>query len=211
MKYLLVLTAFFFTSNAKAHEIIVKDVKVSVTADSAATAREQALEQAHGLAFKKLLTENFPEKSGPPPSHDAILNMVTGFSIDREKTTPKSYTASLSFEFDGPSVHAWVQNRGQPSVPKEQAFSPAAIQGKTLKIVASYATLPDWQVIKKTLENFSGIQKINILALSPQNASMEIVYGGDIEKLQQHLLHKGLLLSSQGDTWVISSNALSLQ
>lgn len=102
-----------FIACAKAHVITVADVKVSVTADSAAVARDKALDQAHALAFQKLLKENFPEESKNPPSTDVIMNMVTDFSIDREKTTPKSYTASFTFQFDASQLLGWVTPKGK--------------------------------------------------------------------------------------------------
>ncbi len=203
MNYLWLLIAFFCIEGVKAQVLTVTGVKVSITADSAATAREQALDKAHEIAFQKLLKENFPESSTLPPP-EVVTNMVMNFSIDREKTTPTSYAAAFTFHFDGPQVHAWTQHQEAPLNKETLSASQPLRGGETLKMTASYTTLSEWQTVKKTLENFPGIQKVSVLAVSPQNAHMQVIYGGDIEKLKHSLLQKGWLLSPHQGSWVIS-------
>ncbi len=206
MKYFWILPLCFLTQPVKAQIITVPGVQVSVTAESAAAAREKALDQAHSLALQALLRDNYPEKSGALPPSDEILNMVKDFSIDREKTTPTSYTASLTFQFDKPQVEAWLYQ--EPSSPIDNAGTLAARKRRnSLEMTASYGTFPEWQHIKRTLEKTPGIDAINILRLSAKNADVQVTYGGDIEKLQQHLLQQGLLLSSREEGWVIMSNS----
>ncbi len=207
MKYIWLLVVFLFIPKANAQNMVISDVKVSVTADSAATAREQALEQAHALAFQKLLKENFPENSGPLPSSDTLMNMVSDFSIDREKTTAKSYTASLTFQFDGPKVHNWLQ-QGESGTSSPSSL---AQLGKPLNIKAIHSSLPQWNKIKQTLETFPGVQKVTVKALSPESAELEIVYGGDINHMQEHLRQKGFIFALNGDSWLISLNESPLQ
>ena len=204
MKYLWFFVIFLFALDAKAQIMTVSNVKISVTGDSAATAREKALDQAHDLAFQKLLNENFPEKSGSSPSHDAIVDMVTDFSIDREKTTPTSYAASLTFQFDASQVYPWLQQKQlSGSLSSSSPLPSLSMAGKSLKLVASYSSLSEWQHIKRALQELPGIQKINLLTLSLENANIEIVYGGDPEQLHSHLLQKGLTADSQGGVWAI--------
>ncbi len=203
MNYLWLIAIGVGTFDAQAQT--VTGVKVSVTADSAATAREKALDQAHDLAFQKLLKENFSEVATPLPSHDTVMNMVRDFSIDREKTTPTSYTASLTFQFDAPQVQAWMQKQDQPSFPTLHSTQHSSKNQKTLKIESSYKTLSEWQDIKKKLEGSPEVQKVVVLAFSPQSAHLDVILGGDIEKLQQDLLLKGWLLSSGKEGWKISS------
>jgi len=216
MKYLWALLAFFIMQPANAKIIIVGDVKVSVRADSAAAAREQALDQAHQLAFQKLLSEHFPERAGPLPSQDVLKDMVSDFSIDREKTTPTSYTASLTFQFDEPQVVNWVQRiqTHQPNQhgPSSSPFLPQPKEErKPLIIAVSYGNHAEWQHIKKTLETFPGVQKLSVFTLSPKNAKLEIIYRGSIDTLMQGLLQKNILLSQQEDGWMISSNEHALR
>lgn len=199
MKYVWTLAAFLFLEKAQAQVITVSDVKVSVTAASSAIAREQALDQAHEIAFHKLLSENFSEKPNTYLSHDKIMNMVTNFSIDREKSTDKTYTASLTFQFDASLIQNWLQP--QEILPAKKAVGAAPL----VKLTASYKTLPQWQHIKKTLESFSSIQKLDVQAFSSQNATLNITCNHDIEKLQHQLLAHGLILSLLGEGWVISA------
>lgn len=212
MKYFLVVCAFFLMEEAKAQTIGVGNVKVSVKADSAASAREQALNQAHKLAFQKLVSENFPESASPLPSEDILKDMVSGFSIDREKTTSTSYTASLTFEFDEPQLLGWIQQgpRGQQAPSHLPFGDQSPRECGPLILTASYQTHGEWQHIRKTLENSPGVQNLSISSLSAKNASMRLIYGGNLDKLQQVLLQKGVLLSQQGDDWVVSSNEQAL-
>jgi hypothetical protein len=134
--------------------------------------------------------------------------MVIDFSIDREKTTPTSYTAVLTFQFNEPSVLTWLQ-RGQQrpsSIPFVRETG-----GLSLNITASYTTHTEWQHIKKTLENFPGVKTLSIFTLSPKNASMKITYRGPIDKLQQGLLQNDILLTAQEDGWMVSSNRMALR
>lgn len=209
MKYLwvLVLGILVFTSAANAQIMTVTNVKVSITADSAAAAREQALDKAHDLAFQKLLQESFPEKSGSALSHNDIINMVVDFSIDREKTSPMSYTASLTFQFDGSKVQAWTQQPGQQATDRVPSVDPR----KTLKVTAFYKSLSEWHHIQKTLEKLPGIQKVTLLAISSQQADMNLIYGGDIEKLKPYFLQQDLVLSPEQEGWILSSNKSPLK
>lgn len=207
MKYFWIMVVFFLIQEVRAQTITVGNVKVSVKADSAASAREQALEQAHQIAFQKLLNEHFPERANAPPSPEVMANMVNDFSIDREKATPTSYTASLTFQFDEPQVIAWTQ-QNQHVLPDSGTFSllnDSYESNKPLKIMATYATQSEWQHIRKTLETLPGIQNLSLSTLSPKNANLEIMYRGSTDKLEQNLSQKGILLSQQNGNWIVTS------
>ena len=208
MKYFWIGAVLLFFHEAKAHTITVRDVRVSVKADSAASAREEALDRAQGLAFQKLVKENFPEHTISVPSQDALHNMINDFSIDREKSTPTSYTASLTFQFDEFQVMNWAQQtqlneQNGPTAPRG-LYSHG--RGSPVKILASYGAHREWLYIKKTLENCVGIQNLSIFTLSPKNATLQINYRGSMDQLEQVLLQKNILLSQQGDNWVIALN-----
>lgn len=206
MKRLGLIITFLLLQVAQALAITITDVKVSVTSDSAATAREKALEKAHGLAFQKLLKEHFPESSRPLPPQTLLMNMVTNFSIDREKTTPQSYTASLTFQFDEAQVRNWLQQDTSPKDKSQPSSDPFKKDKPPLKIAISYATFPEWQQIKKSLEHLPGVQKINVVTLSSKKAEVEVTYGGDITQLQHHLRQQELTLIPQGQEWTLSSS-----
>lgn len=208
MKYFWIVAVLLFFQEARAQTITITDVRVSVRSDSAASAREQALNRAHELAFQKLVRENFPEHVISLPSQNILSNMVNDFSIDREKSTPTSYTASLTFQFDEPQIMAWVQKtplnaQNDPTVPRGLQSNGI---GRSLRILASYGTHGEWLHIRKALENSAGVQNLSIFTLSPKNANLEIYYRGPIDQLEQTLLQKDILLSQQDDNWVIALN-----
>jgi hypothetical protein len=205
MRYFGIIFAFFLLQAVNAQTLTVGHVKVSVEADSAASAQTQALDHAPQLAFQKLMEENFPESVGSLPPPAVLQDMVSDFSVDREKTTPKSYTAILTFQFNEPLVLSWLQRREQGTT--SSPFSrPAYEESDSLNVTATYATHGEWQHIRKTLENFPDVQTLSVFTLSPKNASMKITYRGSIDKLKQGFLQKGILLAQQDDGWVISSN-----
>lgn len=204
MKYIWFCFSIFIFQNVQAHVLTVTDIQVSASAESAATAREQALDQAHSLAFEKLMQEKFPEISHPLPPLETLINMVTDFSINREKTTPTSYAASLTFQFDEARVQAWIQQGFKSSAP---SFSRHRIKekGNLLRLTASYTALSQWLHIKNTLATLPEVQKVTLKSLSPLQATIEITYMGDMEKLQQSLQQSECLLSFQGGSGVLTS------
>ena len=128
--------------------------------------------------------------------------MVTNFSIDREKTTSKSYTASLTFQFDVTQVRAWAlgstlpEEGGHPLLP--------SLKGNELKVNVSFASLSEWHRIKKELDNTSGVLKVTLLSLSPKMASLNVTYADDLSKLQKLLKNQGWLLISQNEGWSLT-------
>lgn len=202
MKFLYWFSLFLIPGMVEAQTLTVTDIQVSATANSSAAAREKALDQAHDLAFEKLVSQNFPEVSVPPPSHEKIVDMVSNFSIDREKATAKSYTASLTFQFDGPQVQDWVlQTNRSPEQASMAGGVASAGRGVNVKIKVFYDSLGEWQQIKKELEGAFGVQKMTTLSLSPQSAVLDVKYVGDIQKLQKHFNDKGWLLAAQEEGW----------
>lgn len=204
MKFLYWFSLFLIPGMVQAQALTVSGIQVSATADSSAAARDKALDQAHDLAFERLVDQNFPEVSAPLPPHDKIVDMVSNFSIDREKTTAKRYTASLTFQFDGTQVQDWVlQTNRSP----EQASNIGVAnlgRGMDFKIKVSYDSLEEWQQIKKEVEGAFGVQKVTTLALSPQSAVLEVKYAEDIQKLQRYFNDKGWVLASQEEGWSLS-------
>jgi hypothetical protein len=210
MKYGFVIIVLSSIYAANAQTLSVENIRVSVKAESAASAREQAIEQAHQLAFQKLIDENFPESTNSLPSTEFVEGLVRDFSIEREKTTPTSYTASLTFQFDAPRVIAWIHQTPQKSSHRaltQQKYE----ENSSLKVTASYGTHAEWQYIRKTVENFPGVEKLSIFTLSPKNANLEIIYGGSFDILEKGLLQKGILLSQEKEGWLISSKVETLR
>lgn len=206
MKFFYWFFLFLIPGMVQAQALTVTGIQVSATADSSAAARDKALDQAHDLAFERLVYQNFPEVSVYPPPHDKIVDMVSNFSIDREKATSKSYTASLTFQFDGAQVQDWVlQTNRSP----EQASNIGVVnsgRGMDFNIKVSYDSLEEWQQIKKEIEGAFGVQKVTTLSLSPQSAMLKVKYAEDIQKLQKYFNLKGWILTSQEEGWNLSRN-----
>lgn len=204
MKFFYWFSLFLIPGMVQAQALTVTGVQVSATADSSATAREKALDQAHDLAFERLVSQNFSEISAPLPPHDKIVDMVSNFSIDREKTTAKSYTASLTFQFDGTQVQDWVLQTNRSPEQSSNIGGAHSGRGVDFKIKVSYDSLEEWQQIKKEVEGAFGVQKVTTLTLSPQSAILEVKYAEDIQKLQRYFNDKGWILASQEEGWSLS-------
>ncbi|MBY0272448.1 MAG: hypothetical protein K2X02_03410 [Alphaproteobacteria bacterium] len=204
MKFIYLFSLFFIPGMIQAQVLTVSGIQVSVTADSSAAARDKALDQAHDLAFEKLVGQNFPEISSPLPPHDKIVDMVSNFSIDREKTTAKSYTASLTFQFDGTQVQDWVLHPNRSSEQASNIGVANSSRGADFKIIVFYDSLEEWRQIKKEVEGTFGVQKVTTLSLSPQSAVLEVKYAENIQKLQKYFNDKGWILASQEEGWSLS-------
>ena len=204
MKFLYWFSLFLTPGVVQAQALTVTGIQVSATADSSATARDKVLDQAHDLAFEKLMDQNFPNVPVSLPPHDKIVDMVSNFSIDREKATAKSYTASLTFQFDNAQVQDWVLQTNRS--PEQASNVGLANSGKNtnFKINVSYNSLEEWQQIKKEIEEAFGVQKVTILSLSSQSAVLEVKYAEDIQKLQKYFNDKGWILTSQEEGWNLS-------
>ncbi|MBA3813035.1 MAG: hypothetical protein H0X26_00860 [Alphaproteobacteria bacterium] len=214
MKCFGIMSAYFLMLAAtvppvNAQTLTVGNVRVSVKADSAASAQAQALDQAPQLAFQKLVAENFPQSAGGLPSSEVLRDMVDDFSVDREKTTPTSYAASLTFQFNERLVQSWLHRGPQGSASATFGRQPYE-ECNSLNVTATYATHGEWQHIRKTVENFPDVQSLSVFTLSPKNANVKITYRGAIDKLKQGFLQNGILLTQQEDGWMVSSSELGL-
>jgi hypothetical protein len=202
MKSLFLFFAFCLYPTGEALALSVKSVKVSVTAESAAVAREKAIQQAHQAAFQKLLQESFPENTTPPPPYEKIEDMVSDFSIDQERTTPTSYAASLTFQFDDVAVHEWLK---QPLVsPSGMSNLNSFRKGREpLKVEVKYDTHSEWRKIKGALEKSPAVYGVDVLALSSKGATIHLTRDGEVIQLQKDLQGENITLAPQGDGWLL--------
>lgn len=196
---------FLFLCASPVKALTVQDVRVVATADSLAAAREKALDEGHRLAYKKIVEEAYPESFRPTPPHDRLMDMVTTFSIDREKpsTDNKTYTASLTFQFDNERLHNWIQGETPSSPERSSSFSSPG-KSTPLKIKVSYGSHDDWRHIKKTLEALPEGQSMKILSLSSRTADISLPYGGEGTQAQQRLKAQGLSLVPVERDWTLS-------
>jgi hypothetical protein len=94
----------------------IEGVKVDVTAENAAQAREQAFNQAQTEAFTALAGRIMPESemaTFTPPDTDTISNMVEDFEITEERLSHVRYMATYIFRFKDSDVQAYFNHSGK--------------------------------------------------------------------------------------------------
>lgn len=110
----LVVLALVCPVRAHANEetFTVANVAVDATANTAATARDRALQEGQRHAFARLLQRMTPQderKQLPQVSDTAIADLVRDFEIAGEKTSSVRYIASLTVRFKPDEVRALLR------------------------------------------------------------------------------------------------------
>lgn len=93
----------------------IEGVKVDVTAESAAAAREQAFAKAEQEAFTMLAQRLLPEgalATFTPPDSETISNMVQDFEITEERLSPVRYMGTYTFRFRNEDVQRFFAVKG---------------------------------------------------------------------------------------------------
>lgn len=94
---------------------VVAPVPVDVTAESALTARTEALRTGQILAWKRLLGRlTLPGDAGPLIDYQAeqLAPLIQGFEVLRERTSAVRYLASLSYSFNPREVRRVLAEAG---------------------------------------------------------------------------------------------------
>jgi hypothetical protein len=76
-------------------------------------------------------------------------------------------------------------------------------KGKIM-MLASITTLGSWTTLKAKLQTLPMIEKIEMLAMSPQQVDMIVHYRGSLESLEGGITGVGLRLAKNKDYWVVS-------
>lgn len=95
----------------------VSNITVDVTADSAASAREQAMAQGEQKAFRLLLerlTLQAYHKRLPTLAPTDITELVQDFAVQEEKASSVRYIAKLNYRFRAEGVRALLDEYGLP-------------------------------------------------------------------------------------------------
>jgi hypothetical protein len=95
----------------------VTDVAVDATAETAAAAREKALEMGHRAAFLRLMARLVPQdlrKREVEADIGRINQLVKSFGVDQEKTSAVRYLATLRFAFDRDEMRRFLREAGLP-------------------------------------------------------------------------------------------------
>ncbi len=95
----------------------VSGIAVDASADSAASARPLALADGQRRAFTTLLRRlTLPDDAGrlPRPSEAVLNEVVAGFGIDEERTSPTRYIGKISVTFRADAVRRLLQDNKLP-------------------------------------------------------------------------------------------------
>ena len=106
------------TAGAQAPDVFeVKGVAVDVTAETAAQAREKALAEGEGVAFRRLLerlTLGADHPRLPKPTPRQVSAYVKDFAVAEEKTSAVRYLARLNYRFQAGPVRRLLMDAGLP-------------------------------------------------------------------------------------------------
>lgn len=93
----------------------IQGIEVDITADNAATARDQALTKAQQTAFQRLAERLLPEGNAEgftPPETAVISSMINDFEITEEKLSSVRYIGTYTFRFNGDAVRNYMSGGG---------------------------------------------------------------------------------------------------
>jgi len=99
---------------AQSDVFAVRNVKVDVTAESTATARDQALAIGERLAFRELLerlTIRADHSRLPTLNADDISAFVTDFEVAEEKASKVRYLATLNYSFKANDIRSLLKDQ----------------------------------------------------------------------------------------------------
>lgn len=192
MRVFLWLFPFLMCQAVLANTLTVTDIKVSMDADTPATAREKAIAEAHKIAFGKIVEESYLGEPAPMPPDDVLSDMVASFSIDKEKAVLGNYTAFFTFHFEEPQLKAWLEKKNVIT----------HLLGNPFSVTATYTTFEDWQHIRKTMEQNG--TTIRLLSLSASSAQFHVAPAEDTHFLRQRLEKEGFYSVVEGENWEIS-------
>lgn len=113
----LFLVAGLATRAAAADTFVVRDVKVDVTAETAAEARDKALAEGEQKAFRlqlERLTSRADWGSLPKLTNEEIATYIQDFEVASEKSSAVRYIATLNYTFKEEPVRRLLADRNTP-------------------------------------------------------------------------------------------------
>jgi len=103
------------SGHAASEAFAVRGVHVDVTAETAAAARDQALAQGQAEAFQRLLARLLPRAElarVPPLEPGRVVEYVSDFQVDDERTSDVRYLAEMTVRFNEQSVQRFFAENG---------------------------------------------------------------------------------------------------
>ncbi len=171
--------------------------------------------QAESSADKLLLAIATPSADGKKLNVTLIGQDWTG-GLDLRRTYSLYYN-DLGYTTEFAAVIAlgvlegrWKQSKGIGGGTDDSAsaWSTTAAEGSTaapeqVRLTAQFASLQEWQSMRARLGQVAGLQNLQVGALSPRGAEVEIAYPGGASALQQQLVGEGLSLADAGGRLVL--------
>jgi hypothetical protein len=93
----------------------IVDVQVDETAESAAAARDVALQKGQALAYQRLMGRIVPiaDRAKVPEVKTAqLVQLVSGLEVGEEKTSSVRYLAKITVRFSASAVRRYLRNAG---------------------------------------------------------------------------------------------------
>jgi hypothetical protein len=179
-------------------------VPVDATAGSATAARETARADGERRAYQILLQRlvSPADVARLPPANDAMLNdIVLGFEVANEHSSPVRYLADYTFHFRPDAVRRLL---GQAHITPVAVAPTAGASSGTLTVSVPIVDLPSWVGIGQRLGSIATIRKTDILSLDRHMAQIAIHYAGDINELRAALAQQDLDLGGDPSSPVLA-------
>lgn len=189
--------ALFFATISICHATlyIVDNVKVSATADSAAAAREKAIQQGYTEAYNMLMIrlgqEGAQTRPDAPDPQD-LMNMVLDFSVDREKNTATSYSALMTFQFDSKKIDDWVSGL---NLATSHNSGPSLAPSNSTGSLTIFITVTDLRTLMNmttSLLSIPGVKGAHVTQLTTRSALISVDTGLTSDELLKAANEKNL-------------------
>jgi hypothetical protein len=105
------------TDRRPADIFTVRDINVDLTRETAARARQEAIDVAHREAYRHLLRRLTPREwhdALPEPGDRALLEMVAGLEVQQERMSADRYVGRLAIAFHPDSIRSLLDRNGIP-------------------------------------------------------------------------------------------------
>ena len=173
----------------------VTDVKIDVTADSAAHARDQALMQAERKAYEQLCARLEADSDAKKLSDDDIAGLVASFEVQNERLSAVRYIGIFTIHFNPSAVQRTISVSYSPPAAAVEEPPPPPVSSFAHVFVAVQAdSLPIWAQLKRRLSTVSQVVRIDTLTLKRGLINIDLFYNGSIDDLKNAAADQGLII-----------------
>ena len=114
LKHIVCIALLFFSTSlwATTEELVVQNIAVDVTGESAVEAQEQAFATAELSAFESLMQKMVAPQDlakVPAPTPEQLKSFIASFSVQDEKRSDVRYMANLQYRFNSDRIRNFLQ------------------------------------------------------------------------------------------------------